>query len=234
MEEMDAKAAEMLSKGLQARKRKGAASDELATKKAKVNAPSSITPTNVATTTKVAITDEVIPVAKVDAATKGSLPPSSMSPPVEDPTPQPPVRREEGERKKDKRVIMKVLRKEKATEVDHLLKDKAVKVEGLQKILRKEELTSVELQAALDLEEERRKKVEAKVGELKDQASKQISEVKIQAMEEFKDSSKVRDLNVTFGQEAFQKGYELCGDRVAAKFLKLDLSSYTRRSLMKR
>ena len=50
------------------------------------------------------------------------------------------------------------------------------------------------------LEEERRKKAEVKVGKLKDQASKQILEVKIQGVEEFKVSSKMRDMNVAFGQ----------------------------------
>ncbi|EHA8588285.1 hypothetical protein COCNU_scaffold004624G000010 [Cocos nucifera] len=103
------------------------------------------------------------------------------------------------------------------------MKEKVVKVEDLWKNLRKGELTSVDLQATLALEEERRKKAEARVGKLKDQASKQILKAKIQAVEQFKISSEIRDLNVAFGQEAFQKGYELCEDRVAPKFLKLDL-----------
>ncbi|KAG1347964.1 hypothetical protein COCNU_06G017930 [Cocos nucifera] len=60
--------------------------------------------------------------------------------------------------------------------------------------------------------EKRRKKAKAKVGKLKDQASKQILEAKIHAMKEFKISSEMRDLNVAFGQEAFQKGYEFCED----------------------
>ncbi|KAG1358607.1 hypothetical protein COCNU_08G000530 [Cocos nucifera] len=39
------------------------------------------------------------------------MPASSTSPPIEDPAPQPPTRREEGKRKKGKRVIMKVHRR---------------------------------------------------------------------------------------------------------------------------
>ncbi|EHA8591514.1 hypothetical protein COCNU_scaffold066104G000010 [Cocos nucifera] len=73
------------------------------------------------------------------------------------------------------------------------------------------------------LERGEKKKAEVKVGEMKDQTSKQILETKIQAMKVFKVSSKMRNLNVAFGQEAFQKGYELCKDWVAAKFPKLDL-----------
>ncbi|EHA8586433.1 hypothetical protein COCNU_scaffold000375G000010 [Cocos nucifera] len=101
----------MLSKGLQACKRKGAASYESTTKKARVNAPSSTTPANVATATEVTVTIEAIPAARVGTAVEGSMPPSSMSPPVEDPALQPPIGREEGERKKGKRIVMKAHRK---------------------------------------------------------------------------------------------------------------------------
>ena len=45
-------------------------------------------------------------------------------------------------------------------------------------MIRKEELTSMGLKVALALEEERRKKVEAKVAELKDQTSRLISKIK--------------------------------------------------------
>ncbi|EHA8588689.1 hypothetical protein COCNU_scaffold006332G000010 [Cocos nucifera] len=91
----------------------------------------------------------------------------------------------------------------KTVEVDHLLKEKEVKVGGLQEVLRKEELTSVGLKASLALEEERRKKAEVMINELKDQTSRQISEAKIQMVEEFKVFSGMRDLNVAFSQETF-------------------------------
>ena len=78
-------------------------------------------------------------------------------------------------------------------------------------------------QATLALEKERRKKVEVRIVELKDETSRQISEAKIQVVEEFKISSKMMDLNISFSQEAFQKGYELYEDQVAGKFSELDL-----------
>ena len=49
------------------------------------------------------------------------------------------------------------------------------------------------------MEEERRKKAEVKITELKDQISRQISKMKIQAVKEFKVSSKMMDLNIAFG-----------------------------------
>ncbi|EHA8587940.1 hypothetical protein COCNU_scaffold003633G000030 [Cocos nucifera] len=111
----------------------------------------------------------------------------------------------------------------KTVEVDHLLKQKVVEVGGLQEVLRKEEHTSVGLKATFALEEERRKKAKVKIAELKDQTSRQISKAKIRAMEEFKVFSQMRDLNVAFSQEAFQKGYELYEGRVVSKFFELNL-----------
>ncbi|EHA8587458.1 hypothetical protein COCNU_scaffold002266G000010 [Cocos nucifera] len=43
-------------------------------------------------------------------------------------------------------------------------------------------------------------------------------------MEEFKASSKMKDLNITFGQKALIKGFKLYEGRVARKFSVLDLS----------
>ncbi|XP_073116547.1 uncharacterized protein [Elaeis guineensis] len=43
------------------------------------------------------------------------------------------------------------------------------------------------------------------------------------AVEEFKTSSEMRDLKVEFGQAAFNKGFELCQEKVVGKFSKLDL-----------
>ncbi|EHA8588298.1 hypothetical protein COCNU_scaffold004647G000040 [Cocos nucifera] len=73
------------------------------------------------------------------------------------------------------------------------------------------------------VEEERRKKDEVRIAELKDETSRQISEAKIQVTKEFKVSSEMMDLNIAFSHETFQKGYELCEDRVARKFSELDL-----------
>ncbi|EHA8589433.1 hypothetical protein COCNU_scaffold009787G000010 [Cocos nucifera] len=70
----------------------------------------------------------------------------------------------------DHQVEVSHLQEEKAIEVDRLIKEKAVKVGGLQEALKKEEQTLVGLKAALALEEERRKKVEAEITELKEQS----------------------------------------------------------------
>ena len=45
-------------------------------------------------------------------------------------------------------------------------------------------------------------------------------------IEEFKISSKMRDLNIKFNQEVFNKGFELYEDRVVSKFSKLDLGFF--------
>ncbi|EHA8591734.1 hypothetical protein COCNU_scaffold142611G000010 [Cocos nucifera] len=159
----------MPSKGLQTHKRKDTASDEPISKKARVNTPSSTAPADVVVATEVAAA------ACVSSIVEGSMPPSSMSPPAKDPIPWPPTKREEGEKKKmklhHKACLTEELkaRKDLQAEVDRFLKKKAVEVEGLQEMLRKKDLTSMGLKAALALEEERRKKAEVKVGELKDQ-----------------------------------------------------------------
>ncbi|KAG1334114.1 hypothetical protein COCNU_03G002330 [Cocos nucifera] len=53
---------------------------------------------------------------------------------------------------------------------------------------------------------------------------KLILEVMTQAVEEFKASLEMRNLNVKFGQEAFIKSFELCKGKVARRFPELDLS----------
>ncbi|KAG1362629.1 putative ensconsin-like [Cocos nucifera] len=68
---------------------------------------------------------------------------------------------------KDHQVEVNRLQEEKATEVYHLTKEKDVEVRILQDVLKKEEQTSVGLKAALALEEEKRKKVEIEIVELK-------------------------------------------------------------------
>ena len=47
--------------------------------------------------------------------------------------------------------------------------------------------------------------------------------MKTQAVEKFKVSFEMRDLNVKFSQKAFIKGFELCEDRITSKFPRLNL-----------
>ncbi|EHA8586541.1 hypothetical protein COCNU_scaffold000512G000040 [Cocos nucifera] len=82
-------------------------------------------------------------------------------------------------------------------------------IKSLQGALRKEEFISARLKAALALEEERKKEAEIKVIKLEARMVKTISKVMIQAMKEFKASSKIRNLNVEFDQQEFIKGFEL-------------------------
>ena len=72
--------------------------------------------------------------------------------------------------------------------------------------------------------EETTRKVEAEVANLIEQTPVLVSEARVLAVEEFKASIGMRDLNVQFGQEAFIKGFELCQERVARKFPELDLN----------
>ncbi|EHA8586783.1 hypothetical protein COCNU_scaffold000934G000020 [Cocos nucifera] len=90
----------------------------------------------------------------------------------------------------------------------HHLKAEAEKVQEdlrARGALRKVEFISVGLKAALALEEERKKEAEIKVTKLKAWMAKSISEAMIQAVEEFKASSKMRNLNVEFGQKCSLK-----------------------------
>ena len=68
------------------------------------------------------------------------------------------------------------------------------------------------------------RKAEAEVVNLAEQIPILVSEARVLAVEEFKASAEMRDLNVKFGQEAFIKGFELCQEKVVKKFLELDLS----------
>ena len=43
-------------------------------------------------------------------------------------------------------------------------------------------------------------------------------------MEEFKASTEMKKLKVEFGQAAFNKGFELCQEKMVMKFPELDLS----------
>ena len=61
------------------------------------------------------------------------------------------------------------------------------------------------------------------VFELKAWIPSLTSEAGARAVEEFKASSEMEDLKVQFGLDAFIKGFELCQEKVAGRFLELDL-----------
>ena len=60
----------------------------------------------------------------------------------------------------------------RTAKADHFLEEKTVEVGVLQEALQKGELILVGLQAILALEEERRKKVEVRIAELKNETSR--------------------------------------------------------------
>ena len=101
------------------------------------------------------------------------------------------------------------------------LKEKVAEVMSLQEVLQKEGQTSADLKAAL---QEEIRKAEAEVSKLKEQIPTLVSEARAQAVEEFKASSEMRDLNIKFGQATLIKGFELCQEKVVRKFSELDLS----------
>ncbi|XP_073100770.1 uncharacterized protein [Elaeis guineensis] len=94
------------------------------------------------------------------------------------------------------------------------LNEKATEVANLQEALEKEKQASKEMV----------RKVEAEVTNLTEQILALISEARGQAVEEFKASTEMRDLNVKFSQDAFIKGFELCQEKMVKKFLELDFS----------
>ena len=71
--------------------------------------------------------------------------------------------------------------------------------------------------------EESARKAEAEVAHLAEQTPVLVSEARTLAVEEFKASAEMRELNVQFGLEAFTKGFELCRERVASRYPDLDL-----------
>ena len=98
---------------------------------------------------------------------------------------------------------------------------KTAEVAALQEALEREKQAREEEKQTL---EETVRKVEAEVANLAEQIPVLVSEARVLAVEEFKTSAEMRDLNVQFGQEAFIKGFELCQEKVARKFSELDLS----------
>ncbi|EHA8588767.1 hypothetical protein COCNU_scaffold006570G000010 [Cocos nucifera] len=113
--------------------------------------------------------------------------------------------------------------KEKVVEVERPAEKKVAKNENIWRVLQKEELVSIGIKTALALEEEK-KEAKIKVDELEVKMSKSILMAAARAMEEFKASSKIKDLNIAFSQKAFIKGFELYESRMARKFSKLDLN----------
>ena len=105
-------------------------------------------------------------------------------------------------------------------EVAHL-QAKMAEVATLQEALEREKQAREEERQTL---EESARKAEAEVANLIEQTPVLVSEARALAVEEFKTSAEMRDLNVQFGQEAFIKGFELCQEKVAKKFSELDLS----------
>ena len=103
------------------------------------------------------------------------------------------------------------------------MKEKSIEVEGLQEALCKKKNISVGLKITLGLEKEQKRKVEAEIAKLREKIFMQISEAMAQGIEEFMVFLEMRDLNIKFDQEAFNKSFELCENRMASKFPKLDL-----------
>ena len=98
---------------------------------------------------------------------------------------------------------------------------KEAEVAALQEALEREKKAWEEERQIL---EESARKAEVEVAHLVEQTQVLVSEARALAVEEFKASAEMRDLNVQFGQEAFIKGFELCQEKVARKFSELDLS----------
>ena len=101
------------------------------------------------------------------------------------------------------------------------LKEKAAEVVALQEALEREKQAREEEKQTL---EETVRKAEAEVANLAEQIPVLVSEARVLAVEEFKTSAEMRDLNIQFGQEAFIKGFELYQEKVARKFSELNLS----------
>ncbi|EHA8587129.1 hypothetical protein COCNU_scaffold001459G000110 [Cocos nucifera] len=103
---MDAKVVKMISKGLQAYKRKGIMDEP--SKRTKMGAPSSAVPTNVAPAIEAAVVVEVTPAIGVDATTKAAGPSMPSNPSIKVQAPEPPLEKEkEVEKKKTRRTLRK-------------------------------------------------------------------------------------------------------------------------------
>ena len=94
------------------------------------------------------------------------------------------------------------------------LQAKTAEVAALQEALEREGQAREEKRQAREEErrslEESARKAEDEVAHLAEQTPVLVSEARTLAVEEFKASAEMRDLNIWFGQEAFIKGFELC------------------------
>ena len=68
------------------------------------------------------------------------------------------------------------------------------------------------------------RRAKAEVANMAEQIPILVSEARSQAVEEFKTSIEMKKLKVEFGQAAFNKGFELCQEKMVEKFFELDLS----------
>ncbi|KAG1362587.1 hypothetical protein COCNU_10G008060 [Cocos nucifera] len=184
---------------------------------------------------EIALEVEIPPTVEFDLAADVADPPMPLSPPTKIQISEPSLeRKKEAGKKRIKRALRKFQQKlwieslmPMSTNAPEIRLDpfsRSVEIKVLQEALCKEKVILMGLKTTLDLEEEQKKRDEVETAELKEQISMQISKAAAQAIEKFKISSKMRDLNAKFGHEAFNKGYELCEERVANKFPKLDLN----------
>ncbi|KAG1330958.1 hypothetical protein COCNU_02G009260 [Cocos nucifera] len=167
---------------------------------------------------------EAPPSSELGAITKvtGSLMPSDS--PAEACIPKPLAGGEKEVEKKKAKSNLRRSSGRKRDEVDLSLKEKSIEVEGLQEALCKKKNISVGLKITLGLEKEQKRKVEAEIAKLREKIFMQISEAMAQGIEEFMVFLEMRDLNIKFDQEAFNKSFEVCENRMASKFSKLDLN----------
>ena len=87
---------------------------------------------------------------------------------------------------------------EENVEIDHLLMKKMVDVGGLQEIGRDTKQALAKGKEELSLKTKKRAKVEVEATEMKDQVSRQLRKERAQAVEEFKASSKMKNIKVEF------------------------------------
>ncbi|EHA8589637.1 hypothetical protein COCNU_scaffold011629G000010 [Cocos nucifera] len=112
---MDTEAVEILTKGLYVQKRKKKAPGG-SSKRAKVDAPSSVAPTATAAAFEVAASIEVAPTAEVSTVGAGFMPPASLDPSSKDQASELPAEGEMEEGKKKKKAIVKTLHKARPSE----------------------------------------------------------------------------------------------------------------------
>ena len=107
------------------------------------------------------------------------------------------------------------------------LQAKTAEVAALREALERERQDREEERRAREEErrslEESARKAEAEVAHLAEQTPVLVSEARTLAVEEFKTSAEMRELNVQFGLEAFTKGFELCREKVASRYPDLGL-----------